>query len=65
VPKANLVEGTAEQTLQGGPQVSRAPEDIRGRLSNLRRGVQQGRNAGTDTNRRSYGPGSSTYDQER
>lgn len=57
VPKANLVEGTAEQTQQGGPQVSRAPEDVRGRLSNLRRGVQRGRNAGSDT--------STTYNQER
>lgn len=57
VPKANLVEGTAEQTQQGGPQVSRAPEDVRGRLSNLRRGVQRGRNAGSDT--------SNTYNQER
>ncbi|WP_406455228.1 nitrate- and nitrite sensing domain-containing protein [Streptomyces sp. NBC_00876] len=57
VPKANLVEGTAEQTQQGGPQVSRAPEDIRGRLSNLRRGVLRGRNAGSDT--------SDTYNQER
>ncbi|MFF2962992.1 nitrate- and nitrite sensing domain-containing protein [Streptomyces sp. NPDC057963] len=57
VPKANLVEGTAEQTLQGGPQVSRAPEDVRGRLSNLRRGVLRGRNAGSDT--------SNTYHQER
>ncbi|MCM2580639.1 sensor histidine kinase [Streptomyces meridianus] len=65
VPKANLVDGTAEATPQGGPQVSRAPEDVRGRLSNLRRGVQQGRNAGTDTNRQGFGPGSSTYDQER
>jgi signal transduction histidine kinase len=65
VPKANLVEGTAEQTLQGGPQVSRAPEDIRGRLSNLRQGVQRGRNAGTDTSRQGFGPGGSTYDQER
>ncbi|MFJ4872345.1 nitrate- and nitrite sensing domain-containing protein [Streptomyces sp. NPDC088757] len=64
VPKANLVEGTAEQTPQGGPQVSRAPEDVRGRLSNLRRGVQQGRNAGTDTNGSGLGPGS-TYNQER
>ncbi|MEU0394414.1 nitrate- and nitrite sensing domain-containing protein [Streptomyces sp. NPDC006208] len=69
VPKANLVEGTAEQTPQGGPQVSRAPEDVRGRLSNLRRGVQKGRNAGTDTNGpatydRQSGPGS-TYNQER
>jgi signal transduction histidine kinase len=50
VPQANLVPGTATQTPQGGPQVSRAPEDVRGRLSNLRRGVQQGRTAGTDTN---------------
>ncbi|NJP48441.1 sensor histidine kinase [Actinacidiphila epipremni] len=50
VPKANLVPGAATQTPQGGPQVSRAPEDVRGRLSNLRRGVQQGRSAGTDTN---------------
>ncbi|MFD7103550.1 sensor histidine kinase [Streptomyces celluloflavus] len=70
VPKANLVEGTAEQTPRGGPQVSRAPEDIRGRLSNLRRGVQQGRNAGTDhpevphNDQQGFGPGS-TYDQER
>ncbi|MGW1194151.1 nitrate- and nitrite sensing domain-containing protein [Streptomyces sp. NPDC002559] len=57
VPKANLVEGTAEQTQQGGPQVSRAPEDVRGRLSNLRRGVLRGRSAGSDD--------SNTYDQER
>ncbi|MFD3357774.1 sensor histidine kinase [Streptomyces fradiae] len=69
VPKANLVEGTAEQTPQGGPQVSRAPEDVRGRLSNLRRGVQKGRSAGTDMNGsatydRHSGPGS-TYNQER
>ncbi|GGX76598.1 sensor histidine kinase [Streptomyces minutiscleroticus] len=64
VPKANLVEGTAEKTPQGGPQVSRAPEDIRGRLSNLRRGVQRGRSAGSDTNGQGFGP-DSTYDQER
>ncbi|MFC8508955.1 nitrate- and nitrite sensing domain-containing protein [Streptomyces sp. NPDC057411] len=64
VPKANLVEGSAEHTPQGGPQVSRAPEDVRGRLSNLRRGVQQGRSAGTDTNGSGLGPGS-TYNQER
>ncbi|MGW8883634.1 nitrate- and nitrite sensing domain-containing protein [Streptomyces sp. NPDC055749] len=57
VPKANLVEGTAEQTQQGGPQVSRAPEDVRGRLSNLRRGIQRGRDAGSDA--------SNTYNQER
>ncbi|MET4926826.1 nitrate- and nitrite sensing domain-containing protein [Streptomyces sp. PSRA5] len=72
VPKANLIEGTAEATPQTGPQVSRAPEDVRGRLSNLRRGVQRGRNAGagnagaagTDTNGPGRGPGS-TYNQER
>ncbi|MEV5008101.1 nitrate- and nitrite sensing domain-containing protein [Streptomyces sp. NPDC056159] len=69
VPKANLVEGTAESTPQGGPQVSRAPEDIRGRLSNLRRGVQRGRSAGTDKNgqatRNEHSGPDSTYNQER
>ncbi|CAM5602997.1 nitrate- and nitrite sensing domain-containing protein [Streptomyces hirsutus] len=69
VPKANLVEGAAETTPQGGPQVSRAPEDIRGRLSNLRRGVQQGRNAGSETNGQATGNHrsgpDSTYNQER
>ncbi|MEU5159848.1 nitrate- and nitrite sensing domain-containing protein [Streptomyces sp. NPDC020875] len=70
VPKANLIEGTAEQTPQDGlPQISRAPEDVRGRLSNLRRGVQRGRSAGPDTNGPATydhdgGPGS-TYNQER
>ncbi|MEU1052664.1 nitrate- and nitrite sensing domain-containing protein [Streptomyces sp. NPDC005876] len=69
VPKANLVEGAAETTPQGGPQVSRAPEDVRGRLSNLRRGVQRGRNAGSETNgqatRNQHGGPDSTYNQER
>ncbi|RZB15551.1 HAMP domain-containing protein [Streptomyces sp. F001] len=64
VPKANLVEGAAETTPQGGPQVSRAPEDVRGRLSNLRRGVQRGRTAGSETNGQGFGP-DSTYNQER
>ncbi|MDQ0385128.1 signal transduction histidine kinase [Streptomyces sp. DSM 42143] len=69
VPKANLVEGTAESSPQGGPQVSRAPEDVRGRLSNLRRGVERGRNAGSETNGQDTtnehrGP-DSTYNQER
>ncbi|MGW0188250.1 nitrate- and nitrite sensing domain-containing protein [Streptomyces sp. NPDC003362] len=64
VPKANLVEGAAESTPQGGPQVSRAPEDVRGRLSNLRRGVQRGRTAGSETNGQGFGP-DSTYNQER
>ncbi|WP_328874050.1 nitrate- and nitrite sensing domain-containing protein [Streptomyces sp. NBC_00287] len=64
VPKANLVEGAAETTPQGGPQISRAPEDVRGRLSNLRRGVQRGRSAGSETNGQGLGP-DSTYNQER
>ncbi|MET7451851.1 nitrate- and nitrite sensing domain-containing protein [Streptomyces sp. NPDC005574] len=69
VPKANLIEGAAETTPQGGPQVSRAPEDVRGRLSNLRRGVQRGRDAGSETNgqatRNHHGGPDSTYNQER
>ncbi|MFE7563603.1 nitrate- and nitrite sensing domain-containing protein [Kitasatospora sp. NPDC057500] len=47
VPKQNLVAGNAKPTPQDGPQVSRSPEEVRGRLTNLRRGVEQGRNAGT------------------
>jgi signal transduction histidine kinase len=62
VPRANLVAGTAEQSgTAAGPQVSRSPDDVRGRLTNLRRGIQQGRQAGT-TNGRGIGP---TYQQER
>ncbi|MHA6763046.1 sensor histidine kinase [Streptacidiphilus sp. PAMC 29251] len=50
VPQANLVPGTAESTPAEGPQaqVSRSPEEVRGRLTNLRRGIQQGRQAGGD-----------------
>ncbi|MFC8455186.1 nitrate- and nitrite sensing domain-containing protein [Kitasatospora sp. NPDC057223] len=47
VPKQNLVSGNAKPTPQDGPQVSRTPEEVRGRLTNLRRGVEQGRNATT------------------
>ncbi|MGI5437958.1 nitrate- and nitrite sensing domain-containing protein [Streptomyces shenzhenensis] len=44
VPRANLVPGTAQQQQhQSGPQVSRSPDDVRGRLTNLRRGIAQGR----------------------
>ncbi|MFF8286249.1 nitrate- and nitrite sensing domain-containing protein [Streptomyces albus] len=66
VPRANLVAGAAEESRQGGPSVSRAPEDVRGRLSNLHRGVRQGRTVGdADQNdQQGFGPGS-TYDQER
>ncbi|WP_055590374.1 sensor histidine kinase [Streptacidiphilus griseoplanus] len=48
VPKQNLVPGNAQTNSQDGPQISRAPEEVRGRLTNLRRGVQQGRSAGGD-----------------
>ncbi|GAA1922105.1 sensor histidine kinase [Streptantibioticus ferralitis] len=65
VPRANLVPGTAEQTSQTGPQVSRAPDDVRGRLTNLRRGIQQGRSAGSgQTDGRGFGTGTS-HQQER
>lgn len=81
VPKANLVEGKAADAAEqrpGQPQISRAPEDVRGRLANLRRGVQQGRSAGTDSSEfpaitaheqhqqhdQGFGPGG-TYEQER
>ncbi|GAA0325872.1 hypothetical protein GCM10010302_76200 [Streptomyces polychromogenes] len=67
VPRANLVAGTAQQQDEApaGPQVSRAPDDVRGRLTNLRRGIQQGRQAGGS------GPATGsyqidpTYQQER
>ncbi|WP_428952094.1 nitrate- and nitrite sensing domain-containing protein [Streptomyces sp. cg35] len=64
VPRANLVAGTAqEQQNQTGPQVSRAPDDVRGRLTNLRRGIQQGRQAGGTGQTGSYPR--PTHQQER
>ncbi len=50
VPSANLVPGTAEAASIGGtqiegPQVDRSPDQVRGRLSSLHRGVRQGRQA--------------------
>ncbi|MFF4232626.1 nitrate- and nitrite sensing domain-containing protein [Streptomyces sp. NPDC001820] len=64
VPRANLVPGTAqEQSNQTGPQVSRAPDDVRGRLTNLRRGTQQGRQQNSSTTGSfNLGP---THQQER
>ncbi|TXS57077.1 nitrate- and nitrite sensing domain-containing protein [Streptomyces sp. t39] len=63
VPRANLVPGTAqEQNHQSGPQVSRAPDDVRGRLTNLRRGIQQGRQQNSTTGSFNLGP---THQQER
>ncbi|MER8233929.1 nitrate- and nitrite sensing domain-containing protein [Streptomyces sp. NPDC094049] len=64
VPKANLVPGTAqEQAHTAGPQVSRAPDDVRGRLTNLRRGIQQGRQAGNPTT--GGNPSGPNHQQER
>ena len=64
VPRANLVAGTAQQQQQHqtGPQVSRSPDDVRGRLTNLRRGIQQGRQAGTGQTGSFPSP---THQQER
>ncbi|MHC3471903.1 sensor histidine kinase [Streptomyces sp. 7R007] len=63
VPRANLVPGTAQQQQhQAGPQVSRAPDDVRGRLTNLRRGIAQGRQAGTGQTGTFPSP---THQQER
>ncbi|GAB2633919.1 nitrate- and nitrite sensing domain-containing protein [Streptomyces capparidis] len=56
VPKANLIPGSAQHTPQDGPQVSRTPEEIRGRLTSLRRGVQQGRQQSSDSNGEGLGP---------
>ncbi|MEU0675006.1 nitrate- and nitrite sensing domain-containing protein [Streptomyces sp. NPDC006172] len=64
VPRANLVPGTAQQQQhQSGPQVSRAPDDVRGRLTNLRRGIAQGRQAGGNGSTGSFP--SPTHQQER
>ncbi|MEU6147772.1 nitrate- and nitrite sensing domain-containing protein [Streptomyces sp. NPDC047081] len=63
VPRANLVPGTAQQQQhQAGPAVSRAPDDVRGRLTNLRRGIAQGRQAGTGQTGSFPSP---THQQER
>ncbi|AWT45697.1 MULTISPECIES: nitrate- and nitrite sensing domain-containing protein [Streptomyces] len=63
VPRANLVPGTAQQQQhQSGPQVSRAPQDVRGRLTNLRRGIAQGRQAGSGQTGSFPSP---THQQER
>ncbi|MGW0817071.1 nitrate- and nitrite sensing domain-containing protein [Streptomyces viridiviolaceus] len=63
VPRANLVPGTAQQqSHQSGPQVSRAPDDVRGRLTNLRRGIAQGRQAGSNQTGSHPRP---THQQER
>ncbi|MER6161883.1 nitrate- and nitrite sensing domain-containing protein [Streptomyces sp. NPDC001868] len=63
VPRANLVPGTAQQQQhQTGPQVSRSPDDVRGRLTNLRRGIAQGRQAGSGQTGSFPSP---THQQER
>ncbi|MFE7563607.1 nitrate- and nitrite sensing domain-containing protein [Kitasatospora sp. NPDC057500] len=62
-PQANLVSGTAEASPLTGPQVSRAPEEVRGRLTNLRRGIQQGRRAGAEQAAGQGQPGQGQADQ--
>ncbi|AZM48966.1 hypothetical protein DMB38_27115 [Streptomyces sp. WAC 06738] len=66
VPRANLVAGTAQESSNAsGTQVSRAPDDVRGRLTSLRRGIQRGRQAGgtgETLGGNGFGP---TYQQER
>lgn len=64
VPRANLVPGTAQQQQhQSGPQVSRSPDDVRGRLTNLRRGIAQGRQVGGNGQTGSFP--NPTHQQER
>ena len=50
VPRQNLLPGNVAEPTNAGPavspQLSRSPEEVRGRLTNLRRGIQQGHNAG-------------------
>jgi len=65
VPSANLVPGTATPTDLGGPQVDRSPEQVRGRLSSLRRGVQQGRMAGRQDGGSGENRGSGPYGPDR
>ncbi|MEU1476459.1 nitrate- and nitrite sensing domain-containing protein [Streptomyces sp. NPDC005760] len=65
VPRANLVPGTAQQQQhQSGPAVSRAPDDVRGRLTNLRRGIAQGRQVGGNNGQTGSFP-NPTHQQER
>ncbi|WP_052434582.1 sensor histidine kinase [Streptacidiphilus melanogenes] len=71
VPRQNLLPGqiadpdaavTPDPTASQ-PQLSRSPEEVRGRLTNLRRGIQQGHNVGDNPHQGSgpYG----TNPQER
>ncbi|WP_241562757.1 nitrate- and nitrite sensing domain-containing protein [Streptomyces hoynatensis] len=63
VPRANLTEHSTPGPAGGGPQasrVSRDPKDVRGRLSSLRRGVEQGRGA-----QQGRGARNDEYEQER
>ncbi|MEY9966330.1 signal transduction histidine kinase [Streptacidiphilus sp. MAP12-16] len=50
VPRQNLLPGNVQEPSTASqataPQLSRSPEEVRGRLTNLRRGIQQGHSAG-------------------
>ncbi|WP_370098478.1 nitrate- and nitrite sensing domain-containing protein [Streptacidiphilus sp. MAP12-20] len=71
VPRQNLLPGQIQDPAEAAqqnmtpqaPQLSRSPEEVRGRLTNLRRGIQQGHNAG-DTPHQGSGP-YGTNPQER
>jgi hypothetical protein len=71
VPRQNLLPGQIQDPDAAGstdpiasqPQLSRSPEEVRGRLTNLRRGIQQGHNVG-DTPHQGSGP-YGTNPQER
>ncbi|MEZ0090659.1 nitrate- and nitrite sensing domain-containing protein [Streptacidiphilus sp. EB129] len=51
IPRQNLLPGNVQevggtQQTAAAPQLSRSPEEVRGRLTNLRRGIQQGHSVG-------------------
>ncbi|WP_051939943.1 nitrate- and nitrite sensing domain-containing protein [Phaeacidiphilus oryzae] len=57
VPRQNLVPGNAPTVEEyTGPQISRDPGEVRGRLSSLLRGVEQGRSTSAETETSSASP---------
>jgi signal transduction histidine kinase len=59
VPRQNLLPGNVAEPSNAvpaaAPQLSRTPEEVRGRLTNLRRGIQQGHSAGDNTSPDQHG----------
>ncbi|BDM70223.1 hypothetical protein HEK616_37100 [Streptomyces nigrescens] len=54
-----------DERWRQAPQVSRAPGDVRGRLANLRRGIQQGRSVGSKTKGQGSGPDNASRQDAR